>query len=161
LLSRSDATQWKALIGVSSAIEAQTGSSVQHEVHKSGISHVIYHLDWNERTFRGDIALFELKDPVPNWSEFIQPSCIYLPSMAQMEGPRIEPGMEVEVIGMGAIAEGSWKTSDYLEYTAVAIMKNKDCNRYFGSNLTQDDMICAGRVQDRIISSIIFVSLFT
>ena len=114
------------MIGVSSAAEAKSGSSVQHDVHKSGITNIIYHPDWNPQTFRADISLFELKDPVPRWSEFIQPNCIFMRDMIQADGPHIEPGMEVDVIGMGAIAEGSSITSDYLEYTAVAIMKNDD-----------------------------------
>ena len=62
---------------------------------------------------------------MPKWTEFIQPSCIFTAD-STLEGPSLAPGLEVEVIGMGAIAEGSSKTSDYLEYTAIAIMKNDD-----------------------------------
>ena len=65
----------------------------------------------------------ELVDPIPSWTEFIQPACLVYNNT---DGPQLEPGMEVDVVGMGAIAEGSSKTSDYLEYTSVAIITNSD-----------------------------------
>ena len=58
----------------------------------------------------------------------------------------MDPGMEVDVVGMGVENEGDTKTSDYLEHTTLSIIASEKCNQYFGNNWILPDMVCAGHL---------------
>lgn len=135
---------WEVFAGVSLTSEIKGGILQDHPIHASYISAAIMHTDWDLDTFKADVVLLKLINPIPEWSDYIQPTCIPFANVAS--GPKIIEGMEVDVIGMGAHHEGALESSDYLEHTTIAIMNNKDCNKYFGTDWVLDDMVCAGHL---------------
>jgi len=43
---------------------------------KFDVAALILHSDYDDNTFKADIAILKLKKFIPEWTDFIQPACI-------------------------------------------------------------------------------------
>jgi trypsin len=108
---------------------------------KFDVAALILHSSYDTNTFQADIAILKLKNPIPEWTDFIQPACIKYTSEAE-----IESGVTVKAVGMGATSETKQKESDFLLSVPIKTMTAGYCNALFGANYIKDDMVCAGDV---------------
>lgn len=92
------------------------------------------HPDYSPRTLDNDIAIIEMKDPIP-YSPRVMPVC--MPSNVSDF-----VGSMGTVAGWGALSEGG-SQPDVTNFVNVPIISNVSCNASYPDEIT-DNMICAG-----------------
>jgi len=98
-----------------------------------------FHENYDEETSANDIAVVQLKTPVP-FSQTIQPVCLPSPT-----DKLPAPGTKCIVAGWGTTSEGG-RQSDKLMQVISPILSDADCAspQFYGTEMQQDKMFCAG-----------------
>ena len=110
-----------------------------HDVQERGISERIRHPEYNDWTFRNDLALLRLATPV-NTSVYV-PSCLPAPDTDHT-------GSDVWVLGWGRTQEGG-EVSDTLQELQMTVVGDEECHRAMSGDTFPGEQLCAGGERGR------------
>ncbi|XP_060619999.2 transmembrane protease serine 12-like [Anolis sagrei] len=130
-VKRGDPGFWNAVIGMHHLYRYQT------HTRKSRVRAIIIHANYDQATFKNDVALFKLIDSI-KFNEYIQPVC--LPN-----GPlTITNETPCYISGWGNTVEKG-RLRDVLQEAQVDVFPSVLCNRidWYAGTVTKD-MFCAG-----------------
>ena len=105
-----------------------------HADQERGISERIRHPEYNDYTFRHDLALLRLDTPV-NTSVYV-PTCLPDPNTDYT-------GSGVWVLGWGRTHEGG-AVSDTLQELNMTVVKDEDCYEAMNGDTFPGEQLCAG-----------------
>jgi secreted trypsin-like serine protease len=109
------------------------------------ISAILYpNPQWDEDSYKHDVALMKLTTPIPEFSEFIMPICV--PDI-QVEN-MIVPDLDLKVSGFGDTEnrpDGNFSPSSELNSVTVKSISSEMCQDWYQSDFkVLPDQICAG-----------------
>ena len=131
-------------------------TSVEEKKHSTShdVSRIIIHPGWNKTLSfdhsGNDLALLELKTPITEWSEKIQPVC--LPDLDNLEvyDRLVRPKKTVEVFGLGVTRSSDYKGADLIQHTKLKLLSKDQCENKTSITgdqhcaLGDNSNICAG-----------------
>ena len=105
-----------------------------HDVQERDISERIRHPEYNDWTFRNDLALLRLATPVN--------TSVYVPSCLPASGTD-HTGSDVWVLGWGRTQEGG-EVSDTLQELQMTVVEDEECHRAMSGDTFPGEQLGAG-----------------
>jgi len=121
--------------------EQKKYAKVEH-IHDSGVKKVILHPQYEKNRLGGhdyDIALVELDNCVPEYSQFVQPVCLpYNPTQFQ-QGCGIISGW-----GKTEKDQELFELPNRLQVTSISMLPDEKCKEDYGNKYRKGSSFCAG-----------------
>ncbi|XP_038610259.1 LOW QUALITY PROTEIN: chymotrypsinogen A-like [Tachyglossus aculeatus] len=112
-------------------------SSDKEAIVKMAVAKVFTHPDWDDYNIKYDISLIKLASPL-TFSETVSPVCL------AEAGEDYDSGDLVVTSGWGKTRYNALQTPSRLQQTALPLLSTPECKSYWGSNIYESVMVCAG-----------------
>lgn len=122
------------------SLKSLAGTNILSSGGKEGtVEKIVVHPNWDRPTFRNDVALIKLAQPVAG--------AVPIQLVTSATQPLADPGILATVAGWGLTREGG-QISNALRHVGVQIVSNPVCNgpQAYSGSIT-DEMFCAGFVE--------------